>query len=365
MSELSRALRFITYLYLGGVSMTACGYGLDASGSGGNGPLIEIAWSCAPVFHPEKISNWQVGSKHIHQNQQWEFTDEFKAQLYSALLEFRGCSDQAISDQLRKYQVSSNKVREMFVNAYVTFDYGYSNIFGVVNILHNSPLSELNMIPSEMDRRGEDIVILQANVSSLFATDQEKQKAVMLEREKQREEEQAKLAVEAAAKEESKRKSELEQQARMDRAKALKSGTAKVATMSDAVLLTEPVSLLPLMDNPLLTPDGKYYSGDVLVEAQESSLIRVQGVMLMGQFGDHATHSYAYLKLPKKPVNFSAEGMRIGGTITIVGKYVSNINYRTVRGEVKTAPVIECAYYATAENNNDRAMKLIKQQLGQ
>jgi hypothetical protein len=131
--------------------------------------------------------------------------------------------------------------------------------------------------------------------------------------------------------------------------------------MSDAILLTSPVSLMPLMDNPLLTPDKKYYVGNVLVEAQEDSLIRVQGVMLMGRLGDHATHSYAYLKFPKNAMNFSTDGMRIGGTITIVGKYVKNINYRTVRGETKTAPVIECSYYAIAENNNDRLMKIINQ----
>ncbi|MEI7844031.1 MAG: hypothetical protein WCI39_13485, partial [Gallionellaceae bacterium] len=83
-------------------------------------------------------------------------------------------------------------------------------------------------------------------------------------------------------------------------------------------------------------------------------------VMLMGQLGDHVTGTYAYLKMPKNAINFSEDGMRINGTTSIVGKYSGNINYRTAGGSIKTAPVIECYYYAVAENNTDRLMKLIQ-----
>jgi hypothetical protein len=135
--------------------------------------------------------------------------------------------------------------------------------------------------------------------------------------------------------------------------------------MTDALMMTQPDSLSTLMESPLLTPDQKYYSGNVLVEAQENSLIRVQGIMLMGQLGDHKTETYAYLKMQNNAVNFSSSGMRIGGTTKIIGKYVGNINYRTISGITKTAPIIECSYYAVAENNTDKLMKIIKQQLVQ
>jgi hypothetical protein len=53
---------------------------------------------------------------------------------------------------------------------------------------------------------------------------------------------------------------------------------------------------------------------------------------------------YVYLKITKKTVNFSPESMSIGGTISVIGKYIDNVQYRTVGGEVKTAPIIECLY---------------------
>ncbi|MEI7843342.1 MAG: hypothetical protein WCI39_09940, partial [Gallionellaceae bacterium] len=67
--------------------------------------------------------------------------------------------------------------------------------------------------------------------------------------------------------EEAQQKADLEQRALELRAKELKAGTVKVSSMLDARLLYTPASLFGLMENPLVTPNGKYFSGDVLIEA--------------------------------------------------------------------------------------------------
>ena len=373
MNYLLRVLQLIVCLCFGVASMAAYGYGMDDRAGDyrnrGGYDLFEAAWECEPVFYADKIVNWQVGSKYIQGEQSssggWEFTDEFKTELYNTLLEFRGCSDQAINNQL-KGMVNSEQLREHFINAYVTFDYGFKKLFSVTPRYEDSRLEKiLHFVPHEINHSGDDLLILQVKVSSAFFRDQKHHEEVVLKREEQRVTEQRKQEAEKAAEIERKHQAELAKQALVNRAQALKAGTAKVVSLSDAILLNDPASLLPLMDNPLLTSDGKYYVGNVLIEAQEGELIRVQGMILMGQMGEISSKTYAYLKMPKNSMNFSVEGMRIGGTTAIVGKYVGNINYRTVSGVTKTAPVIECHYYASVENNNDRLWKQINQQLRQ
>lgn len=365
-------LRLIVCLYFGFSSAAAYSYGLNSRGDPGYDYtldyLITEAWECDPVFHGDKIVNWQVGPKYTEpshtRSEGWDFTDEFETQLLNTVLEFRGCSDQAINDKFRG-RATSNQVREYFIHAYVTFDYGFNGLFSVSPKYQDSRFRPMMGSASYINRSRDDLIILQVKVSPSFYQDQKRHEEVVREREELRLTKQRELDAKKAAEVERKRQDELAQQALMIRANALKSGAEKVASLSDAILLNDPASLLPLMDSPLLTPDGKYYVGNVLVEAQEGALIRVQGALLMGQMGELASKTYAYLKLPKDAMNFSAEGMRIGGTTSIVGKYVGNINYNTVSGVTKTAPVIECSYYAAIENNNDRLRKLINRQLGQ
>ncbi len=365
MNHLIRMLRLIVCLYLGFASAAAYSFGLNSRGDPGYDPtldyLITEAWECDPVFHGDQIVNWQVGPKYTEpshaRSDGWDFTDEFETQLLNTVLEFRGCSDQAISNKFRG-RATSNQVREYFIHTYVTFDYGFNGLFSVSPKYQDSRFRPMMGSASYINRSRDDLIILQVKVSPSFYQDQKRYEEVVREREEQRLTEQRERDAKKAAEVERKRQDELAQQALVIRANALKSGAEKVVSLSDAILLNDPASLLPIMGSPLLTPDGKYYVGNVFVEAQEDSLIRVQGALVMGQMG---SKTYAYLKLPKNAMNFSAEGMRIGGTISIVGKYIGNINYNTVSGVIKTAPVIECSYYAAIDKNNDQLRKLINQ----
>jgi hypothetical protein len=88
-------------------SIVANGYGLNSFGDGDSDDyLVAQGWSCDPIFHEEKIVNWEY---------------ESKDQLAENLLEFRGCKGQGISTH----------VRDAFINAYVTIDYRFG--FGFVD----------------------------------------------------------------------------------------------------------------------------------------------------------------------------------------------------------------------------------------
>ena len=113
-------------------------------------------------------------------------------------------------------------------------------------------------------------------------------------------------------------------------------------------------SLFSLAGNPLLTPDSKDYKGDVRIDAKENSLIRVQSELMGIQ--ERRNPRYVYLKLTKKTINHAPNSMRIGATISVIGKYVKNINYSTVGGETKTAPVIECSYLGESTGEESKGM---------
>ncbi|OGS75055.1 MAG: hypothetical protein A2Z94_06850 [Gallionellales bacterium GWA2_55_18] len=113
-------------------------------------------------------------------------------------------------------------------------------------------------------------------------------------------------------------------------------------------------SLFSLAGNPLLTPDSQDYKGDVRIDANENSLIRVQSELMGIQ--ERRNPRYVYLKLTKKTINHAPNSMRIGATISVIGKYVKNINYRTVGGETKTAPVIECSYLGKSNGEESKGM---------
>lgn len=105
--------------------------------------------------------------------------------------------------------------------------------------------------------------------------------------------------------------------------------------------------LLKTAMSPLLSPNQAPMSGYVVIDAQEKpDFIRAKATsleaMYYGQGGNE--FAYVYLKLTNKSVNYSPEKMRIGGQAVVTGKYIQNIQYKTIAGEQKTAPVLEVMY---------------------
>lgn len=122
----------------------------------------------------------------------------------------------------------------------------------------------------------------------------------------------------------------------------LKSGKVKISSMADAeLMMPDRDALFQLASYPALQATKKIYQGWVRIDLQEGKLLRVKSEI----FGMPETYPrYTYLKITKKTVNFSPDSMIIGSTINVIGKYIDNVQYKTVGGEVKTAPVIECYY---------------------
>lgn len=124
--------------------------------------------------------------------------------------------------------------------------------------------------------------------------------------------------------------------------KDFKSGKVQLASIQDADTMVDGGALFTLAGSPLLNADGKMYKGRVRIDVQEGKLIRVLSEILGIQ--ERRYPRYAYLKVVKTTRNFSPEGLRIGATIGVIGKYIGNMNYTTVGGETKTAPILEVAF---------------------
>jgi len=131
-----------------------------------------------------------------------------------------------------------------------------------------------------------------------------------------------------------------------ERQQKLKTGAAKITSIDDAKLFYAPVKdLLPVMESPLLTPDGAIYSGNVILDLQEKpGVIRGKTVYVLA-YPHNLQIAYVLLQTTKATVNFSPESMRIGGIVQVLGRYIQNAQYQTVAGETKTAPILDVLYF--------------------
>lgn len=122
---------------------------------------------------------------------------------------------------------------------------------------------------------------------------------------------------------------------------ALRAGTAQVSNIRDAMLLHDPVkSLTGIMYSPLVTVDNNVYAGKVVLELEEEpGLLRVRWGAPDGQ-----TPTYGYIRLSKQTKIFSPDLMRGDTHISVVGRYVKNVKYRTVAHVVKLAPLLDAMY---------------------
>jgi hypothetical protein len=124
-----------------------------------------------------------------------------------------------------------------------------------------------------------------------------------------------------------------------ERQAMLKASKAKAVDFSDAVLLMSPVkSLAEIMASPMLTPDNAVYAGRVILDAQESKEV------LRGKLQARGAVAYVMLRISGKSVVLDKDAMRLNQRVGVVGRYVGNVKYQTVAGELKVAPVIEITH---------------------
>jgi len=151
---------------------------------------------------------------------------------------------------------------------------------------------------------------------------------------------QAKLAAEQQANE--KVKKEQDAQARdadMRREKneadekrkiALRSGAEKPASFKDHMLLHDYGTGDQFYGSPLLKPDNKVYLfGTGALNREEDG----------GLFVKNPGGEYIHVKTNRNTPIFGE--LRMNMPIVVIGRYVGNVQYTTVIGAVKTAPVIE------------------------
>lgn len=265
--------------------------------------MIKKMWSCDPILHEEKIANWKL--RQTKADGRVESIEEGYARLYETLLEFRGCQNEENIDQLR----------EAFIEKYVC---------GLKS--SNRPISEKDELDVVNKKPGaiqiaeyEDVII-----SGFIPCNGPKGKGAYYLDLKQHEAEARQLKV--------------------------KSGAIPVSSFDDAVLFYKPSELWSVMHSPLLKPDNAIYGAEVILDHEEGKrLLRVKTGGAHNMLGGWVGTAYANIRLTKKTVDYSKRGMRIGGVIKVIGRYVQNMKYKTISGEEKIMPVIEAMYIGDSD----------------
>ncbi len=165
----------------------------------------------------------------------------------------------------------------------------------------------------------------------------------------QREAKQRRAIAEAEAEAEKLQKQEQEKLALEERKQKLKNGAVQVADFTDAELVYAPTqNLSSIMASPLLAPDNGYYSGAVVLDAQQSLNLLRGNIRPIEPSSSSVGYIqklyYVFLRTSNKTTNYAPAKMRIGATIKVLGRYVDNVKYNTVGGEQKVAPLIEVMY---------------------
>ena len=127
----------------------------------------------------------------------------------------------------------------------------------------------------------------------------------------------------------------------------LKSGEAKIGSVSDASYYYSAQRLSPIISSPLLERDNQFYSGEVIVDFQDKqNLLRakIENYCEMRNPPNLVPLAYVFLRTNSKTVSFNPKSLRIGQHVQVVGKYVDNIQYTTISGETKISPVIQVIY---------------------
>lgn len=131
------------------------------------------------------------------------------------------------------------------------------------------------------------------------------------------------------------------------RQKQLLAGAQKIQDFRDATLLHQPEVLESIMSSPLLMPNKKMYGNNSLaitIDAQEQNNL-LRGKIIFGEssYGE-VNFKYVYLRTNAKTTVFHPDKLRIGASISVIGRYVSNATYTTLGGAEKMAPVLDVMF---------------------
>lgn len=121
----------------------------------------------------------------------------------------------------------------------------------------------------------------------------------------------------------------------------LQAGKVKIHSFQDAQLAYDSDRLESIMARPLLKADSKIYSNEdylLRLDAQEKSNLLRAKISWEGEV------FYVFIRTSKTTTIFNEGNMRIGAGISVMGRYVSNMDYTTVGGSRKMAPVLDAMF---------------------
>ncbi|MBI5639575.1 MAG: hypothetical protein HZA17_04030 [Nitrospirae bacterium] len=212
----------------------------------------------------------------------------------------------------------------------------------------NEYLEALNILSSKLDDERIKAERERLAAETRRLDDERKQKAVkaqkLAEMDKERNELEAKkqeenkkqMALEERkriADEEARRKALLEYKA------ALKSGKKPVESCGDAAILYDAVDGVSVVLQPPVSPTGKYYKLNCLIDhIEEGGLL--SGGTYVCKFGDN----YFAVKTTGKTKFKDKNAISINTNIYMVGKHIARRNYQTVIGALKVMSVFEAAF---------------------
>lgn len=125
-----------------------------------------------------------------------------------------------------------------------------------------------------------------------------------------------------------------------ERADAVRSKRIQPATIEDLEVLYDPEDGWDISASPKIKPDRAQYiiSGTITRHVSDAVLL-CETVHEDGEFLGHY-FTVRFSKKTKKARDI-LDRMRIGGPLFVVGKYIANLNYKTVAGAWKVMPIFE------------------------
>lgn len=195
-----------------------------------------------------------------------------------------------------------------------------------------------------LDERKKEFSSLSASYFTQAEAAEKARKEAELLRQQEEKKNQEKVAAAQKTAEETKKIADIK-----EHRKNLLNGSTKIASFLDASLFYADdelniKSVAGIANSPLLSSNDAIYQGKVIIEHQETNGLLRCNTMIQREGGGYRTGDYIFLKPTKKTVKFSGDQMKVNGLIKVVGKYTGNVQYTTVVGVQKTAPVLDVLY---------------------
>ncbi len=162
--------------------------------------------------------------------------------------------------------------------------------------------------------------------------------------------EQQANATRLAQQEEAERKSASDKQELEALNRDLVSGRVKPTNLDQAIIAFDAKDGESIVKSPKINPDNKLYHLIGTIEKASGDSPEFIGKIYVNYAYAALSPSilsinpYFYVSIPKELQEDYANNARINGSVSLVGRYVSNTEYSTVSGETKIAPVFDAAF---------------------